>query len=306
MKVSDVRIYRNALTVGTLAFVCGLGAGLLPVTAHASTNNLFGQGRPLGTGVVSNITGAAGTGIVPWALISGYGNSHQIGFTASYGNLTTPETSLNTYSVAAGIFNRVEVSVGQQSFNMAPTTLFTQDIVGLKVRVLGNILKSESPWLPQIAVGMNYHHSENTTLVKLSGAQNGSGETYYIAATKLWGHGLFGHTTLLDFTLNGTKANLNGLVGFGGPTNPGYKVEPEVSGAVFLDPHVVVGGDWREMPNNAGTLAATAYSSRAWKDAFVAYLPNKSLSLVLGYAMLGKVAGTPNQNSLYTSMTVSF
>ncbi|WP_215864793.1 DUF3034 family protein, partial [Acidithiobacillus concretivorus] len=66
-----------------VAIACALGA-LVPLTANAAIGaaSLFGQGRILGTGAVTAIDGAAGGGINPWAVISGYGTNQQIGATA--------------------------------------------------------------------------------------------------------------------------------------------------------------------------------------------------------------------------------
>ena len=98
-----------------------------------------------------------------------------------------------------------------------------------------------------------------------------------------------------------TKANQNGLLGFGGDLDNSYKFEPEVSLAVLLSENVAVGGEYRRMPQEL-----TIATQKDWADAFVAYFPNKNLSLTFGYATLGSIAGAPNQNGLYLSGTVSF
>ncbi len=234
----------------------------------------------------------------------------------SISNVSTANFDTNAYGVAAGIDNRVEVSVAQQSLDVgnapvtgvfAPATVgatLTQDIIGVKVRVLGNAL-AQGTWLPQIAVGAQYHHNESGALMDALGlGTKASGTSYYPALTKVRLKGLLGHVTVADFTLDATRANYNGLFGFQGANNPSYHDEPEISAGVFLDPHVVVGGEYRAMPR--AMKRGTASPDNAWKDVFVAYVPNKSVSLTLAYGMLGHIAGIPNSNGLYTSVTASF
>ncbi len=329
-------LWRTGVTIG-----CTASLLVMPFTAYAATGGgLFGQSRPAGTGGITAIDGAAGGGIVPWALIAGYGGPGQIGFTASYTHASTADYNANGYGVAAGIDNRVEVSLTQQNFDLGntgpyiATTLLpradtggtcapdsgsvcapgaalqnnaaiNQDIIGVKVRVFGNAL-AQGTWMPQVAVGAQYHHNEDATLMRDLGAK-ASGTSYYLALTKVWLKGLLGHVTLLDFTLDATRANYNGLFGFEGPTDARrYHYEPEVSAGVFLDPHVVVGGEYRAMPQNELAVGPAVSQSNAWKDVFMAYIPNKNVSLTLAYAMLGHIAGIPNSNGLYTSVTASF
>ena len=305
---------RGVLLPGGVAISCAAALLGMPLTAQAAAKGggLFGQSRPAGTGGITSISGAAGGGLVPWALIAGYGGAGQVGFTASFTHASTANFNANGYGVAAGIDNRVEVSIAQQNFDVGNTlgapnvgATFTQDIIGLKVRVFGNTIADQGTWMPQVAVGAQYHHNESAGLMNaLNLGTKASGTSYYLALTKVWLKGLLGHVTLLDFTLDATRANYNGLFGFQGANNPSYHYEPEVSAGVFLDPHVVVGGEYRSMPRVM--QRGTASPANAWKDVFMAYIPNKNVSLTLAYAMLGHIAGVPNSNGLYTSVTASF
>ncbi|MHB8253485.1 MAG: DUF3034 family protein [Acidiferrobacter sp.] len=325
---------RNAMLGSGMVVAWGLGTLMAPLAAHAkslfSQHHLFGQGRPAGTGGVTTINGAAGGGLVPWALIGGYGTGRQVGFSAFYTNVATANFDTNSYGVLAGIGNRVEVSIAQQNFSLGntgpylATTLgakslgnaggilqtnaaINQDIVGVKVRVFGNTIYQQHTWMPQVAVGAQYHHNEDDALMDALGTKS-SGMSYDLALTKVWMKGFLGHATLLDFTLDATRANYNGLFGFQGPAAAGnkYHYEPEVSAGIFLDPHVVVGGEYRAMPQNENNGGPAFSQSNAWKDIFVAYVPNKSISLTFAYAMLGHIASIPNNNGLYTSLTASF
>jgi hypothetical protein len=271
--------------------------------------------RILATGGVTNLEGSAGGGIVPWAVISGYGTDEQADTTAFYTNVTTPNFTLNDIGLAAGFGNIVEISAANQRFGLGPTGDLAlnvgpnyelrQDIVGVKVRLYGDIVYDQDSWLPQLALGAHYY--DNTSklgsayTVEALGAKSNTGEDYYLAATKLWIGGFFGRDLLGDITLRATKANQDGLLGFGGDLDNSYKVEPEVSLAVLLSQDVAVGGEYRRMPQELKVA-----TQKDWADAFVAYFPNKNVSLTFGYATLGSIAGVPNQDGLYISATASF
>lgn len=333
MTEKPIHTLRRGLTFRMLTLAFGTGLALSPLLAQA---HIFGEGRILGTGGVTTVSGAAGGGIVPWALIGGYGDNEQIGYTAFYTNLATSNYLLNAYGASVGIDNRIEVSLAQQSLGLGNTANFldtelgepagsntplangadlTQDIVGLKVRLFGNAIYQQNSWLPQVAFGIQYHHNSNmnlggnASLLGVLGAKS-SGTSYYLAATKVWLDGLLGRTTILDVDVDATRANQNGLLGFEGYNDSRYHYEPEVSAGVFLNRHVVLGGEYRAMPqnqlvgNNATGDALSA--TNAWKDIYVAYIPNKSFSVTFAYAMLGHIATINNQSGLYTSITATF
>lgn len=333
MKEKALQTIRARLISRTLTASLGAALTLSPLLAHA---DIFGQSRILGTGGVTTVSGAAGGGIVPWALIGGYGDNEQIGYTAFYTNLATSNYLLNAYGGSVGIDNRVEISLAKQSLGLGNTANFldtelgepagsnvplqngtdlTQDIVGVKVRLFGNAIYQQDSWLPQVAFGAQYHRNNNVNLggganlLGVLGAKS-NGTSYYLAATKVWLDGLLGHTTLLDVDVDATRANQNGLLGFGGFNSKRYHYEPEVSAGVFLNRHVVLGGEYRAMPQNqllGNNATGNALSQTdAWKDLYVAYIPNKNFSVTFAYAMLGHVATLNNQSGLYTSLTASF
>ena len=296
-----------------LGRICAVLTGLICLSSAPSA---FADGyRILATGGVTDVEGSAGGGITPWAVISGYGTDEQSDATGFYTNVTTPNFTLNDIGLAAGFRNRVEVSAASQRFGLGPTGDLAlkvgpnyelrQNIFGLKVRLFGDIVYDQDSWLPQISVGAHYYHNTSelggSSVVKALGAKDDTGQDFYLAATKLWIGGFFGRDLLANLTLRETKANQAGLLGFGGDLDNSYKLEPEVSLAVLLSDDVAVGAEYRRMPQEL-----TIATQKDWADAFVAYFPNKNLSLTFGYATLGTIAGAPNQNGLYLSGTVSF
>ena len=141
-----------------------------------------------------------------------------------------------------------------------------------------------------------------------------NGVSYYLSATKVWLDGLFGLTTVANVNLDVTDANQQGLLGFGGVNGMGYKVEPAASVGVFVNRHVVVGAEYRSMPQNQlitntgplKPLGDAVSKTSSWKDVYVAWFPYKALSLTAAYLNLGTIATEKNQSGLYLSLTTSF
>src|SRR6478736_6454971 len=77
-----------------------------------------GQGRLLATGGATQVEGSAGGGIVPWAVLAGYGTDQQLGGTAFYTRVDTGDYALDAYGAAFTLHNRLELSVARQSFDL--------------------------------------------------------------------------------------------------------------------------------------------------------------------------------------------
>lgn len=301
------RFTDRRLALGSLM----LGAALALCASSAFADSY----RILATGGVTDVEGSAGGGITPWAVIAGYDTNEESDVTGFYTNVTTPNFTLNDIGAAAGFDDRVEISAAQQRFGLGPTGDLAlmvgpnyelrQNIFGVKLRLFGNLVYDQDSWMPELSVGAHYYNNtselDGTSTVKLLGAKDNNGEDFYIAATKLWIGAFFGRDLLGNLTLRATKANQDGLLGFGGDLENSYKVEPEASLVVLLNDNIGVGGEYRRMPQELSIA-----TQRDWADAFVAYFPNKNLSLTFGYATLGTIAGAPNQNGLYLSATASF
>jgi hypothetical protein len=281
-------------------------------------------GKLLLTGGVSTVEGAAGGGLTPWAVIGSNASAGETGFSAFASRANTQDYGLTVVGAAVGIHDRYELSLAKQDFNtgITGTTLglpglhLRQTIAGAKVKVAGDAVLDSDNWMPQIAVGVQFKSLESSgldgTLTAL-GAKR-SGTDLYVSATKL----LLAQGVLLNGTLRATKANQNGLLGFGatlGGANNQYRLQPEVSVAWLLSKNVAIGMEYRKMPNNlevAGNAAGLGNGLRAqaWKDIFIAWAPNKNLSLTLAYVDLGTVvpATTANrrQTGTYLSAQVAF
>lgn len=269
------------------------------------------MGKLTATGGVSQVEGAGGGGLTPWALITGYGTRDSYGANAHYTQVSTQDYSLKTYGVAVGIADRVEMSLAHQNFtgSLAPLDKLKlqQDIVGIKVRVAGDAVYDQDRWLPQIAIGAMYKRDDaihgleglGVTNVRQLGAQGDSGTDYYVSATKIY----LAQSLLVNGTLRYTKANQMGLLGFGGDRESNYRFQPEVSVAYLLNRKLALGAEYRSKPHNLGVDKEKDYY-----DLFLAYFPTKNLSVTAAYARLGDITvfNPTNQRGWYLSLQTGF
>lgn len=277
------------------------------VTAQAQD-----MGKLLATGGVSQVEGAGGGGLTPWALITGYGSKESFGANAHYTHLRTQDYSLGTYGVALGVRDRVEFSFAKQEFkgSLAPLNDLNikQDIFGAKVKVIGDAIYDQDSWRPQIAVGLQYKRNGGigglgalgVNNVKQLGAKDDSGTDYYVSATKL----LLDQSLLLNATIRATKANQMGLLGFGGDLRDRYQARFESSIAYLFHRQWAAGAEYRQKSNNL----SVDKNEKDWYDVFVAYFPTRNVSLTAAYVDLGQITVFNNkrQRGPYLSLQVGF
>ena len=281
---------------------------LIAASAHAQTFPPGdGNGKLLLTGGVTSIDGAAGGGLTPWAVIGSYATSGEIGATAFITRAKTQDYGLTTYGAALGFKDRVEVSIARQEFNanvVAPDTTLKLDIIGVKVKVAGDAILDADTWMPQIAVGAEFKHARPGPAV--GGVLDSvdakrDGVDLYISATKLF----LAQSVLVNGTVRATKANQNGLLGFGSADKGGYSVQPEVSVALLLRKNLAVGAEYRSKPNNLA-FAGAAFREHAWKDLFIAWAPTKNVSITAAYVDLGNIVGHERQTGGYVSVQLAY
>ena len=288
--------------------------GLLACTGAAHA----GRGKLLLTGGVSNVEGAAGGGLTPWAVTGSYATEGEVGGTAFVTGAKTRNYSLAAYGMAVGIHDRIELSIARQEFdakdNLAPLGLtrlrLGQDILGIKLRVAGDAVLDSDTLLPQVAVGLQHKKVDagalGPTLFGPLGAKD-SGTDVYVSATKLF----LAHGLLVNVTLRATRANQTGLLGFGGAHAQRRKLQPEISVARLLSPRVAVGAEFRAKPDNLSrsVLGAGALKESPWWDVFVAWAPTKDVSMTAAFVDLGKIAPAlqpRRQTGAYLSVQLAF
>ena len=280
--------------------MCLFGALGVPGLAQA------GDGKLLATGGLTEAEGSAGGGIVPWAVLSGYGTQDEDGGTFFITQANTGDYALTATGAAVTIRDRVELSFADQTLDAGtlgtalndPGLSLRQQVFGVKVRLLGDAVYGSAP---QVSFGVQYKHDIDFSIPQAVGAKHDSGTDLYVAATKVIVDGFFGRDLLLNGTLRATKANQMGLLGFGGDKNDSYRIEPEVSVGVLLDEKTAVGLEYRKKPDNLSFAREDD-----WADAFIAYFPSKSVALIAAYASLGSVATIQHQRGLYLSVQATF
>jgi Protein of unknown function (DUF3034) len=194
--------------------------------------------RLLGTWGVSQVEGAGGGGLTPWALVTGSGSRDQVSATAyattwrSQGGYT-----LRALGAAVGLYDTVEVSAAQWRFGLSDTVpgeSIAMDVIGAKWRVWGDAVHDQDRWWPQVAIGAQYKQNHDMTVPAALGARHGQDTDLYVAATKVWLGGLAGRNVLANLSLRTTRANQFGLLGFGGDQGDSRRVKAEGSVAVLL------------------------------------------------------------------------
>lgn len=257
------------------------------------------------TGAVTDVEGVSGGGIVPWALIGGLETDEQVGATGFATYVSTQDFSLRTAGASADFFDRVEVSWARQRFDagsVIPGLTLGQDIVGAKVRLLGDAVFAPDEYLPQIAFGAEWKRTlDFDAIPRAVGAAHGEDVDLYIAATKLYFAALAGRNVLIDATLRRTRANQFGLLGFGSqsPGEDGYRYMPEVSAGIWLTEPLLFGIEYRDKPSTLG-----AFRENAAEDVFLAWSPVKNFSVTAAWADLGSIAGKTAQRGAYVSLWV--
>ncbi len=249
----------------------------------------------LATGGASSIEGAAGGGIVPWAVINGYASSGQWSVTGYASQVGVDDFTLNSAGIGLSYDNSYEVSFARQRLQL--DTMggeLEQQIIGLKYKVAGELLYSR---MPQISVGLQLKKHLDFAIPSAVGARDDHGTDLYVAASKVWLDAIWGRNLLLNATLRATKGQQTGLLGFGTVDNNHYQWLGEFSAVLLLNPQWAVGAEFKQKPNQL----AFAREDH-WRDLFVAWFANKHLSLVAGHVDLGSIATFPRQTGYYLAL----
>lgn len=262
--------------------------------------------RLLATGGVLTIEGSAGGGIVPMAVLAGYGTQEEQAGAAFLSHVATEDYHLQVVGAAWSWHNRLEVSVAEQRLTHTslsqllhlPDETIRQTILGAKFRIAGDLIYTT---LPQLSIGAQYKQNHDFYIPNAVGARDDSGQDIYVSASKLFLGAVVGRNWLLNGSMRYTKANQLGLVGLGGDKNHSPEWVAEVSSGIFINKHWLLGGEYRQKPNNL-----SAVKEDDWQTFFLAWFPTKKMSLVAAYVDLGEVATFKNQTGWYLSAQGTF
>ncbi len=291
-----------------------LALSLLPATSQAQGRPRVGadRGKLLLTAGFNDVDGAGGGGLVPWALITGYGSDRGWGANAHYTDVRLQEFDLRTAGLAVGVLDRLELSATRQDLEVTGGALegleVAQDIFGIKLRVAGDAVYGQESWLPQIALGAQFKRhggiENGGGLVHPTqlGARDDDGVDVYVSGTKI----SLARSLLVNVTLRYGSANQLGLLGFGGDRHGDGSLSLEASVGYLLTRRLAIGGEYRGKPRNL----AVDDEGAAW-DAFVAYAPTRHVSVVAAYVNLGSILGPAttvahDQVGSYVSVQIGF
>lgn len=248
----------------------------------------------LGTSGGQQVEGQAGGGIVPWALLAGYGDAGEWGLSVAATRVSVDDFVLDVSGIAVSINNRVELSVARQSLDVQPLGLeIQQDIWGGKLRLAGDLIYGK---LPAISAGLQWKRNRDNGVPDALGATDDEGVDYTLSASRLWLNAIAGRNVFANATLRHTEANQLGLLGFGGPDGQGQWVT-EGSLGIFLNRRWVIGVEYRQKPDQLSSV-----KEDPWADVFVGWFPAKRLSVVGAYTALGDIAGLEDQRGFYLSL----
>lgn len=300
----ELKCARRYLGVAAMGLIVAMVSAIGASAAYAEGG--AEQGRLLATGGGSQIEGAAGGGIVPLAVLAGYGAEDQQGGTAFASRVQVKDYRLDVLGAAWSWNNRVEISVARQELylNKLAGALGVSDdtialnIFGVKARLAGDLIYGD---LPQISAGLQYKVNEDFFIPHAAGAQDDKDWDAYLAATKLFLGGAFGHNIWLNGVARATRANQGGLVGFGGDNNNHHEIVYEGSIGLFLNRHWATGLEYRQKPDNLSFAR-----EQDWRDVFVAWFPNKQWSVIAAWVDLGDIATLQNQQGWYASVQGTF
>tara|TARA_R110002072_G_scaffold4663_6_gene32541 strand:+ start:40314 stop:41204 length:891 start_codon:yes stop_codon:yes gene_type:complete len=278
----------RACCLFTSLLACGLATAQNADAAHDR------QGRIKGTGAVSSITGASGGGLIPWATLGTYASDGQQGINVFATRVELDDYRLDVTGGAVNFGNRAEVAYARQNFRINAADLdIRQDKASLRYRLAGDIIYGN---LPQITAGMEYGRLRDKAVARSVGATHTSGTDYVVSMGKAWLDGIAHRTTLLNVNVRYGDSNQYGILGYGGDVS-GSKLTAELAAAVFINRSVAVGMEFRQKSDYLSALREDNA-----RDMFVAWIPNKNISVTLAWVDLGDIAGAADQRGIYLSL----
>jgi len=261
-------------------------------------------------------TCAAGGGLSPWAVIGTNATEGEFGVAATASVVSTRNYTMQVQGLMLAFDDRVEFSLARQDFATEatgralglPGLHLKMDVFGAKARLLGDAVLDSDSWVPQVAAGVEWKQTDagglKPTLQALGARSNGA--DFYVSATKLF----LAQGILVNGTLRATKANQNGLLGFGGTGNETYRLEPESSVAWLASRRLAFGAEYRRKPDNLNPSPLGAgLREDDWWDVFSAWAPTRNISLAVAWVQLGHIVpavATKKQDGGYASAQFAF
>ena len=278
---------------------------MLTIAAPAAAADARAGGKLLLTNGVATIEGSSGGGVATWALIAGNESADGVGGSAHVTAIVLPDYGWSSYGAAIGIRDRLELSYARQQLDTRAVGArlgigrgytLDQDVFGAKLKLAGDVVYG-SPYMPQVAIGAQVKRNRDAPIVAAVGGRGAKGTDVYLAATKL----LLRQSIVIGTTLRYTKANQNGLLGFGGDRGAKRTLQVEGSAGYQFSRRLVVGAEYRSKPDNLGFAREDD-----WKTGFVAYAIDRHLTATAAYVDLGAIATARHQRGAFLSLQAAF
>lgn len=262
-------------------------------------------GKLLLTNGVATIEGATGGGLSTWSLIAGNETGDGIGGSGHGTVIELPDVGWQSYGVAVGLFDRIELSFARQNLDtreiggalgFGDGYVLNQDVYGAKLRLFGDAVYG-SGLLPQVAVGVQHKRAHDGGVARAVGARADRGTDFYVTATKLF----LSHSVLAGGAVRYTNANQNGLLGFGGDRRADCGVQFEGSLGYQFSRRLIVGAEYRTKPDNLGVAREDD-----WVDAYAAFAITRNLTATAAYVDLGSIATADRQRGGFFSLQAAF
>ncbi|MGQ0697856.1 MAG: DUF3034 family protein [Panacagrimonas sp.] len=311
------------LTGGVVTIDGGGGGGITPWAVISG----YGTRDGVNAGLHYTFAYLPDYSLNSYGITVGFYDRFELSFTRS--TLPTGGT-FDTVGLVASLLAGTS-ETGVEPFN----TTIEMDVIGAKLRLFGDAVYTSDSIIPQVAIGGYYKDNKNADLLHTLQAQDNKDWEAYISATKVY----FPFSTLINITGRYTRANQTGLTGFGGPGDDDRELRLEASIAVLVAKNTVFGGEFAqhgkaldnvgvnvngilvknildalplELIDRLGVTELDALNNTLtqkeddWYDLFFAFAPNKRISFVIAYAMLGDITLTPDQHGFYFSTHLTF
>ncbi len=277
---------RNSQLLGLL-----LGCTLLTSTAWAG-------GKLLGTSGVGSVEGSGGGGLIPWATLAAYSSRDDRGVALTFSRAESSDVAMNVSGIAASFYDRLELSLARQEFEVKASGDKTrQNIAGVKLRLLGDLIYGQQPLL---SLGLQYKSLLDSAGARAVGAEGSHGTDVYLSVARAWLDGPFNRTAFVNFNLRNSEANQLGLMGFGGDEGDRQWLLEGAAGFYF-NRYWATGIEYRQKPDNLSAL-----EEDDWASVFVSHFPSKAISITAAYVHMGDVVGLGRQAGWYLSLQGTF
>lgn len=271
---------------------------------------LFTSGLSYSGGPMINLEGVGGGGLVPGAyLLNPPGNDKQLG-TPAIAQWCVLGVDSNMYSSGIGFsfLDRLEVGYAHVILDYNRIRSDIQELTGdtmdpgedfihMNVFHLKTVVINEGEYNPAFAVTTEFKFNETIddinnnigNALDIAGYDDDFGIDFDFTFSKTI-TSLVKYPVLVHANLRLTRGAQHGLFGF----SDDYTANVEIYGGVCIRPNFIIGGEYRQKPDEYSSLAYalpgfTLEEDDAW-NIHIGYLPTENLTIAIAYLSFGNAA----------------